>query len=89
MPCRYALYTYLAVMRLTELGNEQFQLLVSVKTTQTMLVWLDFLFSKEHLEDCLRQEWLKLYDKQFVDDLIGLLHSCLHASRQRRCCCTC
>ena len=69
--CRYCLFTYLAVMRLEELGNGQFQDFVLAQDPHKMLVWMEFLFSEKYLNEFLREEWLKIYDKQFVDDRIG------------------
>jgi len=36
-----------------------------------MIVFLRYLFSEKNLKSYSRDEWIKLYDKQFVDDLIA------------------
>jgi hypothetical protein len=37
-----------------------------------MVVWMEYLFSEVHLKGEIREEWLKLYDKAFIDGIIGV-----------------
>jgi hypothetical protein len=71
---RYALLTYLAVMRMEDLGLHQFSAIIRANDAQKMLVWTEFLFDKRHLKTCLRAEWLQIFDKAFVDGRIGALN---------------
>jgi hypothetical protein len=67
----YNIVTYLTILRFPELGMEQFVSIVRSQEAPKMAVWLRFLFSKEHLKGELRDEWLKIFDKAFVDEKIG------------------
>jgi hypothetical protein len=69
----YSIITYLTIMRFPELGMEQFVSIVRSQEPQKMAVWLCFLFSEEHLKGELRDQWLKIFDKAFVDEKIGVL----------------
>jgi len=67
----YAIYAYLGLFRLEELTFPQFKRLVAAQDAQKMIVFLRYLFSEENLKTYCRDEWIKLYDKNFVDDLIA------------------
>jgi len=68
----YLVVSYLALLRLQELGFSSFKALLLGQEHFKMSVLLKFIFSEENLMKWLRPEWLKLYDPAWVDDqLIG------------------
>ena len=67
----YALLTYLAVLRIEDLGTEQFERVLRAHDAQKMHVWANFLFDEAHLRHELREEWQKVYDKAYIDSRIG------------------
>jgi hypothetical protein len=67
----YAIFTYLVVIRLDDLGVQQLKTLVCSQPAQKMLVWMEFIFDQDILRNVLREDWLKIYDKSFVDGRIG------------------
>lgn len=67
----YALFVYLAVIRLVDLGISNFSMLVSSQPAQKMLPFLKFLFDPQHVMEDLGEEWLKIYDRQFVNECTG------------------
>ena len=68
----YLVLSYLALLRLQELGFSSFKALLLGQEHFKMSVLLKFLFSEENLTQWLRPEWLKLYDPAWVDEqLIG------------------
>ena len=68
----YMVLSYIALLRLHELGFSSFRALLLTQENFKMSVLLKFLFSEENLTQWLRPEWLKLYDPAFVDEqLIG------------------
>lgn len=71
----YALFTYLAVIRLVDLGVDNFAMLVTSQPAQKMLPFIKFLFDPEHVKEDLGEEWLKTYDREFVNECIDRLLS--------------
>ncbi|GMH36406.1 hypothetical protein BSKO_04274 [Bryopsis sp. KO-2023] len=70
----YKIFAYITIFRLEELSFPQFRRLVNASDPQKMIVFLRYLFDEENLKEVMRDDWLKIYDKQFVDSLInGLL----------------
>uniref|UniRef100_A0A7S3QMQ0 Cilia- and flagella-associated protein 99 n=1 Tax=Dunaliella tertiolecta TaxID=3047 RepID=A0A7S3QMQ0_DUNTE len=69
----YKIFGYLTVFRADELGYSNLKRLVDAKEPQKMVVFFKYLFDERYLRGALRDNWLKLYDKQFVDDIIGRL----------------
>lgn len=69
----YALFTYLAVIRLLDLGVGNFAMLVMSQPAQKMLPFLQFLFDPKHVEEDLSEEWLKMYDREFVTECTGVV----------------
>eukprot|EP00218_Dolichomastix_sp_CCMP3274_P008635 CAMPEP_0170144934 /NCGR_PEP_ID=MMETSP0033_2-20121228/16248_1 /TAXON_ID=195969 /ORGANISM="Dolichomastix tenuilepis, Strain CCMP3274" /LENGTH=781 /DNA_ID=CAMNT_0010381465 /DNA_START=178 /DNA_END=2526 /DNA_ORIENTATION=- len=66
----YTVYAYLTLLRLEELSFGQYQRLVKSQDPQKMIVFLSFVFDERVLLESCRDEWLKLYDIAFVDELI-------------------
>ena len=64
----YMVFGYIALLRLHELGFQDFRELVLSQEHFKMSVLLKFLFSAENLQEWLRPEWIKLYDTKFVDE---------------------
>ena len=67
----YHIYAYLALLRLTDMGFNHFRRLVLVKDAQKMLVFLKYIFNPKNLEDFCRDEWIKIYDVDFVETVIS------------------
>lgn len=68
----YKLYAYLAVIRLDDLGVENFAMLVSSQPAQKMLPFLKFLFDDKYVKEDLADEWLRTYDRSFVEECTGI-----------------
>ena len=64
----YMVFGYIALLRLHELGFQDFRELVLSQEHFKMSVLLKFLFSETNLNEWLRPEWIKLYDTKFVDE---------------------
>lgn len=69
----YRIFAYLAIIRFNELGAENYSMLVSSQPAQKMLPFLEFLFNEKYVKDDLTEEWLKIYDREFVNDCTGAL----------------
>lgn len=63
---------YLALLRLSELGFDDFKAIVLSQERHAMTVFLRFLFDADTLRVWLRPEWMKHYEPSFVEDeLVG------------------
>ena len=67
----YRVFSYLAILRLDELGPENFSMLVTSQPAQKMLPFLEFLFNEKYLKDDLTQEWLHVFERGFVTECTG------------------
>ena len=67
----YSMLTYLAVLRIEELGIAQLEAILRACDAQKAAVWAGFVFDEAHLRGELREEWSKVYDKAWVDARIG------------------
>ena len=67
----YCLLTYLAVIRIEDLGAQHLGQLLSALDAHQAAVWAGYAMSEEHLKAELREEWAKTYDKAFIDQRIG------------------
>jgi hypothetical protein len=68
----YKLFAYLAIVRLNDLGVQNFAMLVSAMPAQKMLPFLKFLFDEKHVKEDLTDEWLRVYDRSFVEECTGV-----------------
>eukprot|EP00798_Chlamydomonas_sp_ICE-L_P020341 gene20341-27103_t len=67
----YKIFAYVTIFRMEELSYPSFRRLVICKDPQKMFVFFKYLFDECYLKEAVRDEWLKLYDKEFVDETIG------------------
>ena len=74
----YTVYAYLMLLRLDELGWDQFLRLLASNPEQKMLPLLKFAFDEKVLDDLLRDQWLKIYDPPWVDNVLASLLSWRH-----------
>ncbi|KAL6758240.1 hypothetical protein V8C86DRAFT_2601438 [Haematococcus lacustris] len=69
----YKIFGYLTIFRFEELGHSNMKRLVDAKEPQKMVVFFRYLFDEQALQGALRDDWLKLYDKEFVDGIVKQL----------------
>jgi hypothetical protein len=66
----YMIYSYILLWRLDELGFAQCELLVGAQEPTKMHVLLCYLFDLEMLNKWVKTEWVKIYDLEYVDDVL-------------------
>jgi len=66
----YRVFAYLAMMRLNDLGFENFEAFVLKEDTLKMYTFLRFLFDLPKLQSWLKNKWCKIYDQQFVENSV-------------------
>ena len=66
----YMIYSYILLWRLDELGFAQCELLVGAQEPTKMHVLLCYLFDPEMLNKWVKTEWVKIYDLEYVDDVL-------------------
>ena len=66
----YQIFAYLSFFRLEELSAADYRKLVMSQEAQKMHVFMQFAFNAETLREHLREEWMTLYDFQYIDDKI-------------------
>ena len=74
----YTVYAYLLLLRLDELGWDQFARLLGANSEQKMLPLMKFAFDERVLDDVMRDQWLKIYDPPWVDNVLASLLSWRH-----------
>ena len=66
----YQIFAYLSFFRLDELSPADFRKLIVSQEATKMHVFLQFAFNADLLREHLREEWMTLYDFQYIDDKI-------------------
>ena len=74
----YTVYAYLLLLRLDELGWDQFEQLLGANSEQKLLPLMKFAFDERVLDDLMRDQWLKIYDPPWVDNVLASLLSWRH-----------
>ncbi|KAI5067508.1 hypothetical protein GOP47_0018036 [Adiantum capillus-veneris] len=67
----YTVLGYLVLIRLEELTFENFRKFVLSQHPKKLLPFMQFVFSQEDLSKACKPEWIKIYDTEYVDSLIG------------------
>lgn len=67
----YMVFTYVSLLRLRELTFYPYRRLILCQEPQKMVVFLSFVFNEENLNNLCKDEWLKLYDVEFVEQLVA------------------
>ena len=60
----------MSFFRLEELAIEDYRKLVLSQDAVKMHTLLQFIFNAEHLRLYMREQWMELYDYQYIDDKI-------------------
>ena len=66
----YQVFAYLSFFRLDELSPADYRKLVVSQEATKMHVFMQFAFNADTLRDNLREEWMTLYDFQYIDEKI-------------------
>lgn len=71
----YMILSYLAIFRLKDLSFPIFRQFLMSQESQKMFLFVAFLFDGDNLNNVLKEEWLKYFDRKYVEDTIiaGLL----------------
>lgn len=73
---KFMVLVYLTVFRLDDIGFKQYSRIVCTQPPESMVVLVDYFFSKDCLEKGLKDEWINIYDLSYVEEkIIGRLVS--------------
>ena len=64
----YQVFGYLAMFRLDELGFSRFKEFANTQEPTKMYNFVRYLFNPENLHTCLRSDWMKIRDLNYVED---------------------
>ena len=64
----YQVFGYLAMFRLDELGFFRFKEFTKTQEPTKMYNFVLYLFNEENLHSCLRSDWMKIRDLNYVED---------------------
>lgn len=64
----YQVFGYLAMFRLDELGFSRFKEFTNTQEPTKMYNFILYLFNVENLHSCLRSDWMKIRDLNYVED---------------------
>lgn len=64
----YTVFAYLAIYRLDELGFPRFKEFTNTQEPTKMYNFVMYLFSRDNLMSCLRADWMKVRDLDYVED---------------------
>lgn len=71
----YSVLGYLALIRLEELTFNNFRKFVLSQHPQKLLPFMQFIFNEQELSRFCQPEWIKLYDTEYIDDVVSRLAS--------------
>lgn len=66
----YQIFAYLTLFRLDELQIDDYKKLIQSQEPIKMNVFLQFIFNADALREHVRDEWIKLFDYNYIDDKI-------------------
>eukprot|EP00297_Palpitomonas_bilix_P002328 CAMPEP_0113895456 /NCGR_PEP_ID=MMETSP0780_2-20120614/17373_1 /TAXON_ID=652834 /ORGANISM="Palpitomonas bilix" /LENGTH=799 /DNA_ID=CAMNT_0000886289 /DNA_START=165 /DNA_END=2564 /DNA_ORIENTATION=+ /assembly_acc=CAM_ASM_000599 len=66
----YMVLSYLAIFRLKDLSFPIFRQFLMSQEAQKMYLFTSFMFDAETLENVLKEEWLKHFDRAYVEDTL-------------------
>jgi len=64
----YTIFAYLAMYRLDELGFPRFKEFTNTQEPTKMYNFVAYLFNRDNLSSCLRADWMKVRDLDYVED---------------------
>ena len=67
---KFLVLVYLTVFRLDDIGFKQYASIISKQPPESMVVLIDYFFSRECLEKGLKDEWINIYDLAYVEERI-------------------
>lgn len=66
----YHVFAYLTFLRLEELDITDYKRLINSQEAQKMHVFLQFAFNADILREHVREDWMSVYDYQYLDEKI-------------------
>lgn len=66
----YKIFSYISMLRLNDLGFENFKSFVQSQDTNKMYRFLKYLFDPPKLQSWLKVEWCHIYDQKFIEDTV-------------------